>query len=102
MPLMKIGDSSLREARLQPITPDNTCYHGFIPVSAGVELVSLGFSDLHELLPIRVDAPPVAEEQLIALVLNGVSSPHTRRAYRTGLDEFFSWLKGRAGRPVFG
>jgi integrase/recombinase XerD len=62
----------------------------------------LGFSGLSELLPIRVDTPPVAEERLIALVLNGVSSPHTRRSYRTGLVEFFDWLRGRTERPVFG
>jgi len=56
---------------------------------------------VYELLPIRVDPPPVQEEQLIALVLNGVNSPHTRRAYRTGLVEFFAWMRQTHARPTF-
>ena len=33
------------------------------------------------------------EAQLTALVLDTVSSPHSRRAYRTGLARFFLWLR---------
>ena len=29
--------------------------------------------------------------QLIQLVLDSVTSPHSKRAYRTGLDQFFAW-----------
>jgi integrase/recombinase XerD len=36
-----------------------------------------------------------AEEEHTALVLHGVTSPHSRRAYATGLAQFFTWLKGR-------
>lgn len=41
------------------------------------------------------------EERLIQLVMNGVTSPHSRRAYRTGLTHFFLWVKGHQTRPAF-
>lgn len=41
------------------------------------------------------------EERLIQLVLDGVSSPHSRRAYRTGLIHFFQWVKSHQTRPEF-
>jgi site-specific recombinase XerD len=48
-------------------------------------------------------APPAAENdpeaQLVDLVLNGVTSGHTRRSYRTGLKLFFAWI-GRSGEPA--
>ena len=33
------------------------------------------------------------EARLIALVLNGVTSEHSRRSYRTGLVRFFGWIR---------
>ena len=30
-------------------------------------------------------------DRLVAMVLDGVTSPHSRRAYETALNEFFSW-----------
>ena len=36
-----------------------------------------------------------AERELTQLVLDGVTSPHSRRAYATGVQVFFSWLRGR-------
>jgi integrase/recombinase XerD len=33
------------------------------------------------------------EARLMALVLNGVTSEHSRRAYRTGLIRFFAWIR---------
>ena len=38
---------------------------------------------------------------MIELVLNGVTSPHSRRAYRTGLVHFFKWVKEHQVRPEF-
>ena len=60
---------------------------------------------LTDLMSISADSSsneePIHEEQLIDLVLNGVSSAHTRRAYRTGLVEFFAWTKLTQTRPSF-
>ena len=40
---------------------------------------------------------PASEARLIALVLDSVTSPHSRRSYRTGLERFFAWaIVGRA------
>lgn len=36
-----------------------------------------------------------AEEELTALVLNGVTSEHSKRAYAKGLALFFAWVKER-------
>ena len=41
------------------------------------------------------------EERLIKLVMDGVTSPNSRRAYRTGLTHFFQWVKGNETRPAF-
>ena len=41
------------------------------------------------------------EGSLIALVLDGVSSAHSRRAYRTGLVRFFAWFRASAPAPLF-
>ena len=42
-----------------------------------------------------------AEAQLIALVLNGVTSIHSRRSYRTGLEQFFGWIRSSGAGPTF-
>ena len=34
------------------------------------------------------------KERLIGLALDGLASPHTRRAYRAALDEFLTWSQG--------
>ena len=33
------------------------------------------------------------------LVLNGVTSDHTKRSYRTGLEQFFAWLETKPRQP---
>jgi site-specific recombinase XerD len=33
--------------------------------------------------------------RLIGLALDGLASPHTRRAYRAALDEFLTWAQGQ-------
>ena len=38
----------------------------------------------------RTPSQAEIEAQLTALVLNTVSSPHSRRAHRTGLERFFA------------
>jgi len=53
---------------------------------------------LSELVLIRPEAG-AAEDRLTSLVLNGVTSPHSRRAYATGLARFFAWLRGRPQPP---
>jgi site-specific recombinase XerD len=45
-------------------------------------------------LALPTPATPTGEEQLLALVLDGMSSPHSRRAYAKGLQQFFLWLDG--------
>ena len=37
-----------------------------------------------------------AEEELTALVLNGVTSEHSKRAYAKGLAQFFTWVREQA------
>lgn len=50
---------------------------------------------------------PEFEALLTALVLDSVTSAHSRRAYRTGLERFFGWALGArpelalGGRPHF-
>ena len=41
------------------------------------------------------------EAQLTSLVLDTVSSPHSRRAYKTGLARFFAWLRVSASGSTF-
>ena len=41
------------------------------------------------------------EAQLIALVLDGVTSEHSRRSYRTGLVAFFAWIRTSGSGPAF-
>ena len=38
---------------------------------------------------------PDIKERLITLALDGIASPHTRRAYRAALDEFLTWSQGQ-------
>jgi integrase len=38
---------------------------------------------------------PDIKERLIRLALDGLASPHTRRAYRAALDEFLTWSQGQ-------
>lgn len=40
-----------------------------------------------------------AEEELTALVLNGVTSEHSKRAYAKGLAQFFAWVREQAPQP---
>jgi site-specific recombinase XerD len=39
------------------------------------------------------------ERQLTSLVLNGVNSGNSRRAYAAGLRQFFRWARGQTPRP---
>ena len=41
-----------------------------------------------------------SEVELAALVLNGVTSKHSKRAYAKGLSLFFTWVKERGCRAV--
>ncbi len=45
--------------------------------------------------------PNDTEAHLIALVLDGVTSQHSRRSYRTGLAAFFAWGRASGSMPVF-
>ena len=40
-----------------------------------------------------------ADEELTALVLNGVTSEHSKRAYAKGLAQFFAWVREQAPQP---
>ena len=40
-----------------------------------------------------------AEQELTALVLNGVTSEHSKRAYAKGLALFFAWVRERPPQP---
>ena len=39
-------------------------------------------------------------EKLKALALDGVSSPNSRRAYASALDNFFAWYRAASGAPL--
>ena len=41
------------------------------------------------------------EAELIRLVLDGVTSIHSRRSYRTGLEAFFAWIRCLGSKPGF-
>lgn len=41
------------------------------------------------------------QAELIALVLDGVTSAHSRRSYRTGLERFFAWIPNSGTGPTF-
>ena len=41
-------------------------------------------------------------ERLIQLVIDSVASPHSRRAYRSGLEQFFRWWQETAAQEPFG
>ena len=38
---------------------------------------------------------PEGTDRLIGLALDGLASPHTRRAYQAALDEFLTWSQGQ-------
>jgi len=42
-----------------------------------------------------ISTNPDGKERLIGLALDGLPSPHTRRAYRAALDEFLTWSQGQ-------
>jgi integrase/recombinase XerD len=44
---------------------------------------------------------PDSEARLIALVLDGVTSEHSRRSYKTGLTAFFAWIRASGVEPAF-
>jgi len=44
---------------------------------------------MSELIPAATEF----KERLLQLALDGLVSPHTRRAYRTALDEFLTWAQ---------
>ena len=44
---------------------------------------------------------PDSEARLIDLVLNGVTSIHSRRSYQTGLTAFFGWIRVSGAGPAF-
>ncbi len=52
-------------------------------------------------LPPAPEGNVTQEAQLIALVLDGVTSDHSRRSYRTGLVRFFDWIRTSGSGPAF-
>ena len=64
----------------------------------GATQSSKGRFPLSETALSRVEAPS-PEEELARLVLNGVTSDHTKRSYRTGLQQFFAWLETKPRQP---
>ena len=54
---------------------------------------------------LALETPPeenaLKEARLIALVLDGVTSEHSRRSYRTGLTAFFAWIRNFSAAPSF-
>ena len=72
------------------ITPDNPCYRAtFVPVDS----------------ELQIQPQPAAnaefEARMIDLVLNGVTSVHSRRSYKTGLIAFVTWIKVSGAEPAF-
>src|SRR3954467_5548194 len=51
-------------------------------------------------LPELIDRGVDQWQKLTALVLDSVTSAHSRRAYRIALEEFIGWWE-KAGRPPF-
>ncbi len=54
---------------------------------------------------LALQSPPqenaLNEARLISLVLDGVTSEHSRRSYRTGLVGFFAWIRTSGSAPAF-
>ena len=50
---------------------------------------------------VQRDTNPEFEARMIELVLNGVTSAHSRRSYRTGLTAFFTWIRISGAEPAF-
>ena len=50
---------------------------------------------------VRNTAEQASEARLIALVLDSVTSAHSRRSYRTGLVPFFIWVRTSRSVPTF-
>jgi hypothetical protein len=55
--------------------------------------IELSNTDSTMLEPINTH--PNLKERLIGLALDGLPSPHTRRAYRAALDELLTWSQGQ-------
>ena len=72
------------------IVPDNPSYRATLAGMAQ-ELA----------LPPAPEGNVTQEAQLIALVLDGVTSVHSRRSYRTGLVRFFDWMRSSGAAPAF-
>ena len=43
----------------------------------------------------------VSEARLIALVLDSITSPHSRRSYGTGRERFLGWVRTSGTAPTF-
>src|SRR5271167_3902621 len=72
------------------IAPDNLHYRArLFSVDAELEI------------QVRSAGNPDSEARLIDLVLNGVTSVHSRRSYRTGLKAFFTWIRASVAGPAF-
>ncbi|MGI4827216.1 MAG: tyrosine-type recombinase/integrase [Janthinobacterium lividum] len=52
-------------------------------------------------LSVTDTAEQAFEARLLALVLNGVTSVHSRRSYRTSLVRFFAWIRTSGSAPTF-
>ena len=52
-------------------------------------------------LQVRSAGNPDSEARLIDLVLNGVTSIHSRRSYQTGLTALFGWIRVSGAGPAF-
>jgi Phage integrase, N-terminal SAM-like domain len=68
-----------------------------------IPIIVLGCSQMTAELEIQVSSAgnPDSEARLIDLVLNGVTSIHSRRSYQTGLTAFFGWIRVSGAGPAF-
>ena len=56
---------------------------------------------MSEIALVRVVPPTFARERLLQLVVDAVSSTHSKRAYGQGLADFFSWYDTQGGEDGF-
>ena len=98
---MLVHDRSSKEKLLLMIMPINTPNSLSLDKSERLWPNRVGIVITGSSMFEPINSTTDIKERLISLTLDGLASPHTRRAYRAALDEFLTWSQGQQP-PVLG
>ena len=85
-------------AAYQPLTPSNCLSLPFLVVPDYAQLMASPAAIIPGAEQLHSKHSKLGWEIIQSLVLDGISSSHTRRAYSQALEEFFIWFQDEPGR----